>query len=176
ELLRFHARRYVGSIRAMSEASGGDAGEGAPFGPGSFEVALLAAGGTITAVDAVLDGRVRNAYALVRPPGHHAEADLGRGFCIFGNRGVAIRPRRAARGRGRVAVVDWDVHHGNGAQKAFYRDPGVLTISIHQDRWYPQDSGSIDERGEGPGAGFNINIPLPPGSGHGAYLAAVSRV
>ena len=176
ELLRFHTRAYVESIRAMSEGSGGNAGDSTPFGPGSFEIAQLAAGGTITAVEAVLDGRVRNAYALVRPPGHHAEADMGRGFCIFGNVVVAIEHARAARGVNRVAVVDWDVHHGNGTQNAFYRDPGVLTISIHQDRWYPQDSGSIDERGEGPGAGFNINIPLPPGSGHGAHLAAMSRV
>jgi acetoin utilization deacetylase AcuC-like enzyme len=160
----------------MSEASGGNAGEGTPFSAGGFEVALLAAGGTITAVDAVLDGRVRNAYALVRPPGHHAESDVGRGFCIFGNVVIAVEHARASRRIGRVAVVDWDVHHGNGTQKAFYRDPGVLTISIHQDRWYPHDSGGMDERGEGPGFGFNVNIPLPPGSGHGAYLATIERV
>jgi acetoin utilization deacetylase AcuC-like enzyme len=176
EILRFHTRAYVDAIRAMSEASGGNAGEGTPFSAGAFEVALLAAGGTITAVDAVLDGRVRNAYALVRPPGHHAESDVGRGFCIFGNVVIAVEHARASRGIGRVAVVDWDVHHGNGTQKAFYRDPGVLTISIHQDRWYPHDSGEMDERGEGPGFGFNVNIPLPPGSGHGAYLATIERV
>src|SRR5580765_3912065 len=176
EILRFHTPAYVESIRAMSDASGGNAGELTPFGPGSFEIALLAAGGTITAIDAVLEGRVRNAYALVRPPGHHAEASRGRGFCIFGNVVVAIEHARAKRGVGRVATVDWDVHHGNGTQKAFYRDPQVLTISIHQDRLYPRDSGAIDERGEGPGAGFNINIPLPAGSGHGAYLAALERV
>src|SRR4029453_2704177 len=176
EILRFHTPVYVESIRAMSDASGGNAGELTPFGPGSFEIALLAAGGTIAAVDAVLDGRVRNAYALVRPPGHHAEADRGRGFCIFGNVVVAFEHARATRGLGRLAVVDWDVHHGNGTQKAFYRDPGVLTISIHQDRWYPAESGAMDERGDGPGLGYNINIPLPPGSGHGAYLSACERV
>jgi acetoin utilization deacetylase AcuC-like enzyme len=176
EICRFHTPAYVESIREKSASFGGDAGELTPFGPGSFEIALLAAGGTIAAVDAVLDGRVRNAYALVRPPGHHAEAGIGRGFCIFGNVVVAIEHARATRGIGRVATVDWDVHHGNGTQKAFYRDPRVLTISIHQDRWYPPESGGLDERGEGPGAGFNINIPLPPGSGHGAYLAAVERV
>ena len=176
EILRFHTRTYVDAIRTMSAASGGNAGEGTPFSAGAFEIALLAAGGTITAVDAVLDGRVRNAYALVRPPGHHAESDVGRGFCIFGNVVIAVEHARASRGIGRVAVVDWDVHHGNGTQKAFYRDPGVLTISIHQDRWYPHDSGGMDERGEGSGFGFNINIPLPPGSGHGAYLATIERV
>jgi acetoin utilization deacetylase AcuC-like enzyme len=176
ELLRFHTEAYVESIRVLSDGVGGNAGEGTPFGPGSFEIALLAAGGTITAVDAVLDGRVKNADALVRPPGHHAEAGVGRGFCIFGNVVVAIEHARARRGLRRVAVVDWDVHHGNGTQKAFYRDPDVLTISIHQDHWYPPDSGAMNERGEGPGAGLNINLPLPPGSGHGAYLAAFERV
>jgi len=176
EILRFHTPAYVESIRAMSEASGGDAGERTPFGHGSFEIALLAAGGTITAIDAVLDGRVRNAYALVRPPGHHAEAGRGRGFCIFNNVVVAIEHARATRDVGRVATVDWDVHHGNGTQAAFYPRADVLTISIHQDRWYPQDSGGMDERGEGPGLGLNINLPLPPGSGHGAYLAAFERV
>jgi hypothetical protein len=109
EILRFHTPDYVESIRAMSDASGGNAGELTPFGPGSFEIALLAAGGTITAVDAVLEGRVRNAYALVRPPGHHAEAERGRGFCIFGNVVVAIEHARAKRGVARVATVDWDV-------------------------------------------------------------------
>jgi acetoin utilization deacetylase AcuC-like enzyme len=176
EILRFHTPAYVESIRAMSARSGGNAGEGTPFAAGAFEIALLAAGGTITAVDAVLDGRVENAYALVRPPGHHAEAGRGRGFCIFNNAVVAIEHARAARGVGRVAAVDWDVHHGNGTQAAFYARADVLTISVHQDRWYPGDSGGLDERGEGPGLGFNLNIPLPPGSGHGAYLAAFERV
>src|SRR5262249_20293329 len=114
EILRFHTAAYVESIRAMRDASGGNAGEITPVGHGSFENALLAAGGTITAIDAVLEGRVRNAYALVRPPGHHAEADRGRGFCIFGNVVVAIEHARAKRGVARVATVDWDVHHGNG--------------------------------------------------------------
>jgi acetoin utilization deacetylase AcuC-like enzyme len=176
EVLRFHTAEYVESIREMSAGRGGDAGDGAPFSAGGYEVALLAAGGTITAVDAVLDGRVQNAYALVRPPGHHAEANIGRGFCIFGNVAIAVMHARTARGVGRVATVDWDVHHGNGTQKAFYDNPEVLTISLHQDRWYPRESGALEERGEGPGEGYNINVPLPPGSGHGAYLAAIERV
>jgi acetoin utilization deacetylase AcuC-like enzyme len=159
EILRFHTPDYVESIRAMSDASGGNAGELTPFGPGSFEIALLAAGGTITAVDAVLEGRGRNAYALVRPPGHHAEADRGRGFCIFGNVVVAIEHARAKRGVARVATVDWDVHHGNGTQKAYYRDPQVLTISIHQDRLYPRDSGGLDERGEGSAPASTSTFP-----------------
>jgi acetoin utilization deacetylase AcuC-like enzyme len=176
EVLRFHTPDYVESIRRMSDAEGGNAGDGTPFSYGAFEIALLAAGGTITATDAVLDGRVANAYALVRPPGHHAEADRGRGFCIFGNVAIAALHARAARGVQRIATVDWDVHHGNGTQQAFYRDPNVLTISLHQDRWYPRETGSMEENGEGSGEGCNINVPLPPGSGHGAYIAAFERV
>ena len=176
EILRIHAAEYVQRVQAMSADEGGDAGVGSPFKRGGHEIALLAAGGTLTAVDAVLDGRVQNAYALVRPPGHHAEKDWGRGFCIFANVAIAARHAQRVRGLERVAVVDWDVHHGNGTQHAFEDDPSVLTISLHQDRWFPRDSGMMEERGNGPGLGSNINIPLPPGSGHGAYVAAFERV
>ncbi len=176
EILTFHTRDYFEKVRAMSAAGGGDAGEFTPFGPGSFEIAALSAGGTISAVDAVVEGRVRNAYALVRPPGHHAEADRGRGFCIFGNVAIAALHARRAHGLRRIAVVDWDVHHGNGTEKAFWRDPGVLTISVHQDRYYPPETGGVGEVGEGDGRGYNLNIPLPPGSGTGAYAAAFERI
>ncbi|MGH7855814.1 MAG: class II histone deacetylase, partial [Candidatus Binatia bacterium] len=176
EVLRFHTREYVERVRAMSAAGGGDAGEFTPFGPGSWEIALLSAGGAITAVDAVVEGRVRNAYALVRPPGHHAEADRGRGFCILGNVAIAALHARAAYGFRRIAVVDWDVHHGNGTEKAFWRDPGVLAISLHQDRYYPPETGAVGDVGEGEGRGYNLNVPLPPGSGTGAYREAFERV
>jgi acetoin utilization deacetylase AcuC-like enzyme len=176
ELERFHTPEYVASMRALSAERGGDAGELTPFGPGGFEIAALAAGGCMTAVDAVLDGAVDNAYALVRPPGHHAERDLGRGFCMFGNTALAALHAREARGLDRVAIVDWDVHHGNGTQQAFWTDPTVLAVSIHQDGYYPPGSGGVDEIGEGPGAGFTINVPLPAGSGVGAYVAALERV
>jgi len=176
ELRRIHTADYVSRVQALSAADGGEAGESARFGPGGFETASLAAGGCIAAIDAVLEGRVDNAYALVRPCGHHAEADRGRGFCIFGNIAVAVRHSQVARGVGRVAVIDWDVHHGNGTQAAFYDDPTVLTVSLHQDRCYPVDSGGLDEIGTGAGRGCNLNLPLPPGSGHGAYIAAIERV
>ncbi len=176
ELLRFHTAEYVDRIRTLSAGRGGDAGEITPFGPGSFEIAALAAGGCLTAVDAVLDGQVENAYALVRPPGHHAEPDRGRGFCIFGNVALAAMHARQERDVRRVAVVDWDVHHGNGTELAFWSDPTVLTISVHQDGCYPIGSGAADAVGEGEGRGFNVNVPLPPGSGVGAYLAAFERV
>ena len=176
EVLRLHTPEYVERIKKMSSERGGDAGELTPFGPGSYEIALLAAGGCMTAVDAVLDGRVANAYALVRPPGHHAERDLGRGFCIFGNTALAALHARQDRGLARVAVVDWDVHHGNGTEHAFYSDPSVLTISIHQDNNFPPNSGMIADTGAGPGEGYNINVPLPAGSGVGAYVATFERV
>ena len=122
-------------------------------------------------------GEVRNAYALVRPPGHHAEPDGGMGFCIFANLAIAIRHAQARHGIARAAVVDWDVHHGNGTQACFYDDPSVLTISIHQTGVFPQGtSGAPEETGHGAGAGRNINIALPAGSGSAAYRAAFDRV
>jgi len=176
EVLRLHTREYMDRIKKASDEIGGDAGDLSPFGHGSYEIALLAAGGCMTAVDAVLDGKVNNAYALVRPPGHHAERTTGRGFCIFANTALAAVHARQSRGLSRVAIVDWDVHHGNGTEHAFYDDPTVLTISIHQDNNYPPNSGGIGDTGSGPGVGYNINVPLPPGSGVGAYAATFDRV
>jgi acetoin utilization deacetylase AcuC-like enzyme len=176
EILRCHTGDYLERIKALSADNGGDAGELTPFGPGGYEIALLSAGGVITAIDAVLDGTVDNVYALTRPPGHHAEPDLGRGFCIFANASIGAKHAREARGLERIAVVDWDVHHGNGTQKIFWEDPSVLTISSHQDNNYPPDSGHVHEVGGGAGEGLNLNIPLPPGSGVGAYVAAYERV
>ena len=128
------------------------------------------------AVDAVLSGARRNSYALTRPPGHHAEPDLGRGFCVFSNIAIAIRRAQARQAVRRVAVVDWDVHHGNGTEAAFLDDPDVLTISIHQDSLYPFDTGAAETVGVGAGEGCNINIPLPAGSGGGAYERALEQV
>ena len=176
DLLRAHTREYVERIAALSAERGGDAGEATPFGHGSYEIACLAAGGTMAMVDAVLAGGLDNGYALVRPPGHHAEPDRGRGFCLFGNVAVAIHHARRRHGIDRAAVVDWDVHHGNGTERIFWEDARVLTVSIHQDNWYPIDSGAIDDTGGGPGQGANINVPLPPGSGRDAYAAAFERV
>jgi acetoin utilization deacetylase AcuC-like enzyme len=176
EILRLHTPEYIARIKKASSEIGGDAGEETPFGHGSYEIALLATGGCLTAVEAVLDGKVDNAYALVRPPGHHAEKDQGRGFCIFGNTALAAAHARQARGLSRVAIVDWDVHHGNGTEHAFYSDPAVLTVSIHQDNNYPPGSGAIGDTGSGAGEGYNINVPLPPGSGVGAYIATFDRV
>ncbi len=176
ELQYFHTAAYIARVAAVSAAGGGPIGDSATIGPGSFDIARLSAGGCIAAVDAVIHGQVRNAYALVRPPGHHAEADQGRGYCVFGNAVIAIRHAQQSLGLGRVAVVDWDVHHGNGTETAFLEDPSVLTVSVHQDRHYPVDRGHLSETGRGAGAQTNLNIPLPAGSGHGAYLAAFDHV
>ena len=177
QLLAVHTPEYVARIEELSADRGGDAGDRTTgFGRGGFEIAQLAAGGAVCAVEAVVTGAVDNVYALVRPPGHHALPDRGMGFCIFNNIAVAVRHAQSALGLGRVAVVDWDVHHGNGTQAIFYEDPTVLVISVHQDNCFPPDSGMIGERGAGAGVGATINIPLPAGSGDGAYIDAFSRV
>lgn len=176
ELTAYHTRDYVERVRQLSSGGGGDAGELAPVGVGSFEIAQLAAGGCLEALDAVVDRRVRNAYCLVRPPGHHAERDRGRGFCLFANNVLVALRARDIHGLKRIAILDWDVHHGNAQESAFIEDPNVLTISIHQDGYYPAGSGGAENTGRHAGAGFNLNIPLPPGSGHEAYLSAWTDV
>ena len=176
ELQYFHTPQYIERVEALSRGVGGDAGELTPIGTGSYHIARLSAGGCLAAADAIMAGQVRNAYCLVRPPGHHAEPDRARGFCVFANNVLVVHHLRRHHGVERVAILDWDVHHGNSQEGAFLRDPAVLTISLHQDRYYPPESGGIDVNGEGPGAGANINVPLPPGSGHGAYLEAWERV
>ncbi len=139
----------------------------------SFNVALLAAGGAITAVDAVLN-KVDYSFALVRPPGHHALPDKGMGFCIFNN--VAIAARYAQKKeKKRVLIVDWDVHHGNGTQEAFYNDPTVLYFSTHQYPYYP-GTGWIDEVGTGKGTGYNINVPLPAGTDDSGFITAFEEI
>ncbi|MFK7964903.1 MAG: class II histone deacetylase [Burkholderiaceae bacterium] len=176
ELLRFHTQAHIEKIKSQDNLIASEAGSNTPMGLGSFEIALLSAGGVIEAVDAVINGSVKNAYALVRPPGHHAMPDLAMGFCLFGNAAIAGHHAMAIHSYKRIAFVDWDVHHGNGTQAAFYNDPRALTISIHQDRNFPSDSGLVTETGEGDGEGFNINIPMPPGSGVGAYEAAFDQI
>jgi acetoin utilization deacetylase AcuC-like enzyme len=176
EILRFHSKEHLEKIRAQNELYASETGMYTPMGRGSFEIAKLSAGGVIEAIDAVLDAKVNNAYALVRPPGHHALADMGMGFCIFGNAVIAGLHALEVRKLDRIVTVDWDVHHGNGTQSGFWDNPKALTISIHQDNCFPPDSGYMHEIGEGAGEGYNINIPLPPGSGVGAYEAAYDRV
>ncbi|WGW11492.1 class II histone deacetylase [Saxibacter everestensis] len=177
ELRRIHTADYVARIKRDSSAGGGDGGDGfTPFGPGSYDIALLAAGGAITAVDAVLSGEADNAYALVRPPGHHARPETGMGYCLFSNVTIAIEHARVVHNIERVAIVDYDVHHGNGAQAIYWDDPNVLTISLHQDSLFPQDTGTIEEQGSASARGTCINVPLPAGCGNEAYTEAIRRI
>jgi acetoin utilization deacetylase AcuC-like enzyme len=176
ELGRVHTMEYIERIAELSQdPPRADVGYGTAIGNGSFEIASLAAGGVMAAVDAVLDGTVDNAYALVRPCGHHALADTAVGSAIFNSVAVAARHAQS-RGLDRIAIVDWDVHFGNGTQAMFYDDASVLNISIHQDEWMGLPDGTTDKRGEGAGEGYTVNVPLPAGSGQAAYLATLDRV
>jgi acetoin utilization deacetylase AcuC-like enzyme len=176
DLLRVHSESYVDAFKQMSDASGGELGLFAPFSKGGFEIATLSAGLAIEALDAVATGRAHNAYSLCRPAGHHCLADQPMGFCLLANIPIAIEAARARHGLGRVAVIDWDVHHGNGTQAIYYERGDTLTISIHQDRCFPPGYSGHDDRGAGVGAGCNLNVPLPAGSGHETYLAALDRI
>ena len=175
DLQRVHTADYVATVKRLSSGGGGNAGPTAPLPANGYDIAALAVGGTSRAIDAVLTGEVSNAYALVRPPGHHAERDHGMGLCVFANAAVAVKKAMAEHRLARVAIVDWDAHHGNGTESAFYHDPNVLTISIHQDQII-HGRGFMEHRGVDQGAGYNINLPMPPGTGTGAYLAAFDRV
>lgn len=141
----------------------------------SYQVALLAAGGVLECVDAICTGRVRRAFAFVRPPGHHAEPDRAMGFCLLNNVALAAAYARRAHNLDRVAVVDIDVHHGNGTQAAFYDDPHVLYVSSHQFPLYP-GTGDFDEIGVRQGEGYTVNFPLPQGTGDGVFVPLYSRI
>lgn len=173
ELLRVHGTQFIEWLRTLR----GDQGyldADTYVGPESVEVAELAAGGCVAMVDAMLDGSTPRGIALVRPPGHHAKPDHAMGFCLLNNVAIAAAHARA-RGLQRIAIVDWDVHHGNGTQDAFVADPHVLYVSTHQFPFYP-GTGAVEERGDADGAGFTINVPLTAGGGDGVYRGAFERV
>ena len=176
ELLQVHTKTYIEQFKSMSDNGGGELGLRTPFGAGSFEIAALSAGLVTAAAEQVLLGKTRNAYALSRPPGHHCLPDWPNGFCLLANIAIAIESVFKKNLAKKIAVVDWDVHHGNGTEAIFLERDDVLTISIHQDHCYPQDTGATDVAGEGAGKGFNMNIPLPPGCGHEAYMAAMKQL
>lgn len=142
--------------------------------PGSFEAALYAAGSAVQAVEEVMSGRAANAFALVRPPGHHAEPDRAMGFCLFNNAAIAAEAARKL-GAQRVLIVDWDVHHGNGTQAAFYDRSDVLYISTHQYPFYP-GTGAPTEIGEGKGEGFTVNVAMPGGQEDADFAAVFHDV
>lgn len=171
-----HARSYIDRVESLSRTEGGDAGELAIVGRGSYEIALLSAGGVISGIDAVMKGEVKNVYALTRPPGHHAERDKGIGFCLFNNVAIAAHYAKKEYNLKRILIIDWDVHHGNGTESSFYDDPEVLTISLHQEYNFPSNRGDVEDVGEDRGAGFNVNIPLPAGTGNAGYLHAIEKI
>jgi acetoin utilization deacetylase AcuC-like enzyme len=173
ELLRCHSASYLDLVerelaQGRPQLSSGDT----PLSAGTAQAAALAAGGGLTAVEAVLAGTVANAFVALRPPGHHATAERGMGFCLYNNVAVAARHAQAVCGVERVLILDWDVHHGNGTQAIFWRDPSVLYCSVHQMPLYP-GSGLPEERGEGPGAGATLNLPLPAGAAGQQMLQAL---
>jgi acetoin utilization deacetylase AcuC-like enzyme len=175
DLHRAHAPGYLAVAEkeitaGQSQLSTGDTN----VGPHSWEAALRAAGSGIAAVDAVISGKAAHAFCVVRPPGHHATPDKGMGFCVLNNIAIAARYAQAVHGLGKVVIVDWDVHHGNGTQDIFYTDPSVFFFSTHQSPWYP-GTGAADETGEGKGKGTTLNCPLPAGSGRAAVLGAFEQ-
>jgi acetoin utilization deacetylase AcuC-like enzyme len=172
ELALCHTRGYIEWVRedilsGESSLRTGDTNVSAR----SLDAARAAAGAGLAAVDAVLEGRVRNAFCAVRPPGHHASSDRGMGFCVFNNVAIAARHARRRHGVERVLIADWDVHHGNGTQAIFYEDPTVFFFSTHQWPCYP-GTGRASETGAGPGRGYTLNCPFPAGSGRAEIVGA----
>lgn len=172
DMERIHTTAYLDKFKDLSDAGGGNAGYYSPFGPGSFEIAALSAGLVKQAVTDVFHRRVDNAYVISRPPGHHCLPDASMGFCLLANIPMALEALRDETGPLRAAVVDWDVHHGNGTEACFIDRDDTLTISLHQENCFPPDQGRAETRGTGKGQGYNLNIPLLPGGGHQAYLDA----
>lgn len=175
-LAAYHSHEYIERVQQICLSGGGESGQGAPVGRDSYEIALLAAGGAMAAVDAVMGDELKRVFALVRPPGHHAMSDKGMGFCVFNNVVVAARHAQRTHKLPKVLILDWDVHSGNGTQDAFFSDPSVLFFSVHQDRLYPEEFGWLEQSGSGDGAGHTVNIPLPTGCGDAAYLAVMEEI
>jgi acetoin utilization deacetylase AcuC-like enzyme len=173
QLTRVHQPDYVRRIASLAGTSRA-LDMDTYTSPESHEIALLAAGAAIDAVERVLDAPRRRAFALVRPPGHHAERGRAMGFCLYNNVAVAAAHARAS-GAGRVAIVDYDVHHGNGTQHVFADDPDVLYVSVHQFPFYP-GSGDITETGEGDGKGFTVNVPMSAGAVDEDYHVAFAEI
>ncbi len=169
ELSLVHAQEYIACVKSQAEMGGGWLDADTIISPGSYEVALYAAGGTLRAVEAVMSGETDNAFALVRPPGHHATCWQAMGFCLFNNIAVAAKFALANFNISRILIVDFDVHHGNGTQDTFYNDAHVLYFSTHQSPLYP-GTGSINETGAGEGEGLTVNVPLLAGWGDEEYM------
>ncbi len=175
ELARVHDGSYVADVERTQQRDWYAFDADTPTCRQSYDVARLAAGGFLQLLDAIVAGEVDNGFAAVRPPGHHAEATHAMGFCLFNNVAVGAAHLRAVHGLERILIVDWDLHHGNGTQHMFERDPGVLFVSTHQYPYYP-GTGAATEHGRGDGEGYTVNLALPAGCGDAEYLDAFRRI
>ena len=174
ELVQVHTPEYVDGVFSLEGKTGAIDHE-TPISEGSVRAARLAAGMGLHLLDQVLKGKVRNGFILARPPGHHARPSQGMGFCVFNT--VALLAKSALnRGLNRILILDWDVHHGNGTQEAFYDDGRVFLIDLHQENLFPQNSGGTDEKGAGNGLGWTLNIPLPHSCRDADYLEILKMV
>ena len=177
QLRYYHTKRHIEAVKEMSKIGGLDCGDSAIVGRGSYEIAKLSTGGAIQAVKTVVESdTIKTAYVLTRPPGHHAEADQGIGFCIFNNVVIAAKYAQKEFGIKKILILDWDAHHGNGTEDAFYEDDSVLFISLHQDGLEPIGRGNKEDIGKGKGKGYTLNIPLPAASGDAVYKYAFEQI
>ncbi len=175
EIALVHQRQYISRIQEVAQKGGGWLDADTVTSSDSYQAAIYAAGGVITATEAVINGEVESAFALVRPPGHHAIPRQAMGFCLFNNVAIAARYALDSYVLERILIIDFDVHHGNGTQAAFYDNPQVLYTSTHEHPFYP-GTGSISETGSGAGKGTTLNIPLPAGCGDAEYLLVFEQI
>jgi acetoin utilization deacetylase AcuC-like enzyme len=175
ELARVHTPEHIAHIENLCRQGRPQVDADTYLVPQSYEVGLMSAGAALTAMRAVLRGKLDVCFSLGRPPGHHAEPHRAMGFCLFNNMAVAARHAQLEFGLKRILIVDWDVHHGNSTQKVFYHEPDVLFVSVHQDPAFP-GTGHLHETGAGEGAGYNVNIPLPPGCGDPEYSRVFAEI
>jgi acetoin utilization deacetylase AcuC-like enzyme len=175
ELLLVHAPEYVDLVASTAGQEHCSLDPDTATSPGSYEAALLAAGGLNQAISGVISGELRNAFALVRPPGHHAEGHRAMGFCLFNNVAVGAKYAQRFHGLKRILIIDWDLHHGNGTQHTFEEDASVLYFSTHQYPYYP-GSGALEQVGRAEGAGFTVNVPLAPGQDDTVYVGIFEKI
>ncbi|GAA0842582.1 hypothetical protein GCM10009113_11020 [Marinobacter szutsaonensis] len=176
QLARVHTTSYLDDVFSLRNKNAWLDVDTTAVSPGSIEAAEVAAGTAIAAVEAVVSGSTRSAFALVRPPGHHAEPVRARGFCLLNNVAVAAAHALAELGCERVLIVDWDAHHGNGTQDIFWADPHVMLFDIHRASPFYPGSGNLQEVGAGLGEGATVNVPMPGGAGDVAYLRAFNEI
>jgi acetoin utilization deacetylase AcuC-like enzyme len=175
ELLYIHSKDYIDLVAATAGKPSSFLDADTQTSPGSYQAALLAAGGLCNAINMVNSGELDNAFALVRPPGHHAERNRGMGFCLFNNVAIGAIYAQKKLGLNRILITDWDLHHGNSTQHSFENDPSILYFSTHQYPFYP-GSGSFNEIGRGNGEGFTVNVPLSTGYGDAEYIAIFQHI